>query len=161
MAIAYDLQMATAAPVGECARELCDVARSAGLLDASVTAGHLIGEGAVTGAGTWMRVGEERPPPWGCPVTEDLGFAPTVYALFRLGKSSDPSLQQDDMIRLASGLLTRIPGDAVLHFQYEVIWLLRRRGELSLNARDDLWRPHRLAAVAPPYRRATYAFAEE
>jgi hypothetical protein len=92
-------------------------------------------------------------------VAEDLGFVPTVRVAFRLGKVTDMSAQQDDMIRLVSGLLDRVPGDAVLHYEYEYIWLLRRDGELSLNERSDIWPPQRLAAVHQPYRRATYAFS--
>ncbi|WP_432215891.1 SitI3 family protein [Streptomyces hygroscopicus] len=62
---------------------------------------------------------------------------------------------------MTSGLLGRVAGDAVLHFQFEAIWLLRRGGELSLSERDDLWLPQRLAVVTQTYRRATHAFSEE
>jgi hypothetical protein len=55
------------------------------------------------------------------------------------------------MIRLVSDLLDRIPGDAVLHFQYEQIWLLRRNDELSLNERSDIWPPQRLALGTPTF----------
>ncbi|WUS42949.1 SitI3 family protein [Kitasatospora sp. NBC_01250] len=66
--------------------------------------------------------------------------------------------QQDDMVRLASGLLERVQGDAVLNFQSEVIWLLRRDGDLSLNEQEDIWPRQRLAAVSQPFRRATYTY---
>lgn len=65
------------------------------------------------------------------------------------------------MAWMASGLLGRVAGDAVLHFSFEDIWLLRRGGELSLNERGDLWPPQRLAVVNHSYRRATYAFSDE
>jgi len=48
--------------------------------------------------------------------------------------------------------------------QHEVdaarVWLVRRDGELSLNDRDDLWTPARLAAVGNrPHRRGTPTFS--
>ncbi|WP_419503923.1 SitI3 family protein [Lentzea aerocolonigenes] len=47
-----------------------------------------------------------------------------------------------------------------LHFGYEVVWLVRRGGELSLNERDDIWTPPRPAAVGSrPHRRGTPAFS--
>ena len=62
------------------------------------------------------------------------------------------------MVRLTARLLDRVDGDAVLEFQSETIWLLRRGGDLSLDEREDLWPPHRLAEITRPYRRATHAF---
>ncbi|MGG2463192.1 SitI3 family protein [Streptomyces sp. RGM 3693] len=162
MAISYSLDIAAEKTVVQVAWHLCDVARSTGTFDASVTPEALLEEGAVTGSGMWISVGEDRPMPWGHPVTLDLGFTPTASVRFRLdGRRGEPSDQQDEMIRLTSGLLGRVTGDAVLHFQFEDIWLLRRGAELSLNERDDLWPPARLAVVSQPYRRATHAFSEE
>ncbi|MDH6134732.1 hypothetical protein P3T37_004136 [Kitasatospora sp. MAA4] len=158
MAISYALDIATATPAIQVARALDTVARAVGLFHASVTPELLVGEGVVTGRGTWIRVGEKTPQPWN-PVITDLGFTPRVWVVFRFDKFSDSSGQQDDMVRLVSGLLERVTGDAVLHFDFEVVWLLRRGGELSLNERDDIWPPQRLAAVSLPYRRATYAFS--
>ncbi|WP_382465856.1 SitI3 family protein [Streptomyces noursei] len=162
MAISYSLDIAAEKTVVQVAWHLCDVARSAGAFDASVTPEVLLEEGAVTGSGMWVSVGEDRPMPWGHPVALDLGFTPTASARFRLdGRKGEPSDQQDEMIRLTSGLLGRVAGDAVLHFQFEDIWLLRRGAELSLNEREDLWLPQRLAMISQPYRRATHTFSEE
>jgi hypothetical protein len=128
LAISYGLAMATSMPVAQVARELNDAAQAVGLFDASVTPERVFGEGAVTGrGGTWIRVSEVRPQPWISVITTDLGFTPTVSVTFRLDKFRESSDQQDDMIWLVAGLLDRVPGDAVLHFEYEVIWLLRRR----------------------------------
>ena len=91
-------------------------------------------------------------------MAEDLGFSPTVDVGFRMDKFTDMSAQKDDMIRLVSTMLDRVPGDAVLHFQYEQVWLLRHNGEVTLSEEDDIWPPQRLAAVHQPYRRATHAF---
>lgn len=160
MAIAYDLEMATPLPAAQVARELTGAAQAVGLLDASVTAEQLLEDGAVTNRGTWIQVFEEKPQPWD-PVTADLGFTPTVSVTFRLDKMAEISDQQDDMIQLVSGLLDRVTGDAVLEYQSETIWLLRRGGDLSLNERDDLWPPQRLAAISQLYRRATHTFSEQ
>ncbi|KIZ14284.1 SitI3 family protein [Streptomyces natalensis] len=164
MAISYDLDMATAMSAEEVAGALCDVGRSAGLFGVAAGAELVLGDGVVTTGGTWIRVGEEKvhdwPRSWD-PVVGDLGILTTVWAFFRLGRGSSLLDQQDDMVRLVDGLLSRVGGDAVLHFQSEQIWLLRRGGELSLSDDDDLWSPHRLAAVAQPYRRASLAFSDE
>ncbi|HEY9329894.1 MAG TPA: SitI3 family protein [Streptomyces sp.] len=93
---------------------LCDVARTAGLFDESVVPDLVLGDGALTTKGTWVRVGKETSQPWN-PVIADLGFTPTVWVRFQLGRSSDYPDQQDDMVRLVSGLLDRTPGDAVLN----------------------------------------------
>ena len=103
---------------------------------------------------------ESRPRPWNAVIT-DLGFIPTVLVVFRLSKENGATPQQDDMLRLVSGLLDRVSGDAVLHLDYEHIWLLRHGGDLSLNERDDLGTPHRLAALSQRYRRTTHTFSEE
>ncbi|MFK0294754.1 SitI3 family protein [Streptomyces sp. NPDC090442] len=162
MAISYSLDIAADKTVVQVAWHLYDVARSAGGFDATVTPEALLEEGAVTASGMWISVGEDRPMPWGHPVAEDLGFTPTVSVRFRLdGRRGDTSDQQDDMIRLTSGLLGRVDGDAVLHYQFEDIWLLRRGAELSLSERDDLWIPERLAVISQPYRRSTHTFSDE
>jgi hypothetical protein len=160
MAISYSFDLAARSTTAHVACALHDVARASALLSAPVTPESLMTNGTATLAGTWLRVLEDRPKPWN-PVLADLGFTPTVSVAFRLGKDSEIPRQQDDMIRLVSGLLGSLPGDAVLHFQYETIWLLRRADGLSLNERDDLWPPQRLALMSQPYRRATYRFAAE
>ncbi len=157
MAIEYDLEIAAPLPAAPVANELLAVAETLGLFDTAVTAELLVHEGARTRLGMWIMVldvgrGQHDP------VAEDLGFSPTVDVGFRMDKFTDMSAQKDDMIRLVSTMLDRVPGDAVLHFQYEQVWLLRQNGELTLSEDDDIWPPQRLAAVHQPYRRATHAF---
>ncbi|MEU8506458.1 SitI3 family protein [Streptomyces brevispora] len=160
MSISYNFDMAVEQTASQVAHELCDIARTAGLFDESVTPELVLDDGALTTKGTWICVGEQTPQPWN-PVITDLGFTPTVWVRFQLARSSEHSDQEDDMVRLVSGLLDRTPGDAVLHFQFEVIWLLRRGSEVSLNERSDVWPPHRLAAVSQTFHRATHEFAQE
>lgn len=157
MAIAYSLELATPMPAAQVASELCDVGRDGGLFDESVTAERLL-DGVATVRRSWVRVGPCKPMHWD-PVAEDFGITGTVWAHFRMYKLEDILAEQDDMIRLVAGVLARVPGDAVLHHEFEVVWLMRRAGELTLNERDDLWRPARLAAIEPPYRRVTHTFA--
>ncbi|MFI1565565.1 SitI3 family protein [Streptomyces sp. NPDC020490] len=155
MAIEYDLDCATDLSANEVAAHLEEVGKETGVLDASVTAERLV-EGAATRRGTWITVVTPRPPqPWH-PIVIDLGFAPTVDVAFRMDKGVEVSDQQDDMIRLVAPLLRRVDGDAVLHFQFEQVWLLRRNGELSLSEEDDLWRPGRLSLMTQPYHRETH-----
>jgi hypothetical protein len=156
MAIDYNLDCATLLSVAEVATRLEDIGKAAGVFDASVTVELLMESGVNTRLGTWVRVVEERPPqPWH-PVVAELGFTPTVSVTFRTAKGVDVSDQQDDMIRLVAPLLERIDGDAVLHLQFEQIWLLRKNGELTLHEGDDLWRPQRLALMTQPCRRETH-----
>ncbi|MFF4949433.1 SitI3 family protein [Streptomyces chattanoogensis] len=162
MSVDYHLEMATAVSAAEVAGTLCEVARPLGLFGTEDLPGNVLGDGVVSATGTWIRAGERKPgPPLWDPVISDLGITPTVWVMFRLGKRHDCCDQQDDMIRLVDGLLGRVRGDAVLHFQSEQIWLLRRGDELSLSAQDDIWPPRRLAAVSRPYRRAALVFAYE
>jgi hypothetical protein len=158
MAIEFDLDLGTPLSPTQVASELCEVGRALGLFDATVTPALLLGEGATTHRRMWIQVFATDPRPWNV-VIVDLGFTPTVTVGFRESQSTDRSAQDDDMILLVSGLLDRVPGDAVLHFQSEEIWLLRRGDELSLNEQEEIWPPQRLAAMHQPYRRATHAFS--
>ncbi|MFI1097369.1 SitI3 family protein [Streptomyces sp. NPDC020917] len=160
MALAHSFSIATPLPPERIAHELKDIGAAAGLLDAAVTPESLLGEGAVTVGGTYLRVVEKRPQPWS-PLVTDLGITPSVGVAFRLAKHMDLARQEDDVVRLACGLLRRIPGDAVLQYHVETVWLLRRGDDLSLDERDDLWSPRRLGEVPAPFRRATHAFSED
>jgi hypothetical protein len=163
MAIEYDLDIATGSSVAEVAARLAEAGRASGVFDTSVTPEQLMARGtfALTRLGTTVSVlPQSVPHPWN-PVVAGLGFAPTVGVGFRMAKDAEVSDQQDDMVRLVAPLLEDIEGDAVLHFQYEVIWLLRRNGELSLNERDDIWPPRRLALMTRPFRRETHRMDSE
>jgi hypothetical protein len=158
MAIEYTLALGTPLTTAQVAGELHQAAQALGLFDATVTPELLLDDVGRSRFDTRIQVVDANPRPWNA-VIEDLGFTPTVRVEFRLDKFTDMADQKDDMIRLVSDLLDRVPGDAVLHFQYEQIWLLRRNGELSLSEQEDIWPPQRLAAVHQPYRRATHTFS--
>ncbi|WP_410667014.1 SitI3 family protein [Amycolatopsis sp. cmx-4-68] len=159
MAISYDLEVATLSSLEQVARALLDVGRPLELFDASVTPEQVSRDGAVTPLRTWVRVYERERAPWS-PLITDFGIAPTVAVGFSLYKHELIPEQQDDMVRLVSGLLSRIAGDSVLSGM-DTIWLMRRNGELTLNERDDIWSEHRLAALHQTYRRETKSFSEE
>lgn len=155
MAISFRVEFATSSSKCDVAAQLDEVGKNVGVLPPSSSPESLTGEGTTSRLGTWIRVTEDRPQPWS-PVVTELGFTPTVTVVFRLAKGVEVSDQQDDMIRVVSPLLERVAGDAVLHLDLETIWLLRRRGDLSLNERGDLWTPRRLALMSQPYRRETH-----
>ncbi|WP_405733094.1 SitI3 family protein [Streptomyces sp. NBC_00028] len=160
MAISYDLEYATESSPAEVAARLAEIGKGIGVFDATVTPELLVDPGVNTRQGSWIRVTQVRPPqPWH-PVVADLHFTPTVSAAFRMAKGVEVGDQQDDMLRLVLALLEQVDGDAVLHYQYESIWLLRKNGELSLSENDDLWRPHRVPFVTQPYKRVTHRFED-
>jgi hypothetical protein len=159
MAISYSLDIATSVPATEVARALHGVGIAAHVFSDSVAAKEILDEGATTRLGTWVKVVKAAPRPWH-PVITDLGFTPTVSVAFRLDKEGRISDQQDDMIRMTSGLLSEVSGDAVLHQELETIWLLRRDDDVTVSGQEDLWPPPRLAILGPSARRVTHTFAE-
>lgn len=156
MAISSYLEFATPMTAADIAGGAFDIARSH---DLAFTAEAVLADGATTKLGTWIRLSEAKPRPWN-PVITDFGFTPTITVVFRFATGDAMYDQDDDMIRMVSGLLGRFPGDAVLT-DYDDIWLLRRGGELSISDREDIWPSHRLAILPEPYRRDSLAFAEE
>ena len=86
---------------------------------------------------------------------------PTVHVGFRLDKFADLGHQQDEMVGLVVDVLAADAGDAVLHFQLETIWLLRRGSELLVHADDDLWPAHRLALVPGATGRRVMSYPED
>lgn len=82
-------------------------------------------------------------------VVDELGLKPRSVVRFLLSKHGDLDAQQLILLRLAMHLLSAVPGDAVLLFYGEEVWLQRREGQLILNS--QLWDEDRLAVVAEPY----------
>lgn len=158
MAISYSLDLVTPVTVLEVAQKLHEVGQSLRLFDVSVSTDALLGDGVRTAYETWIKVVSTKPVPWGDPLIAGRVFTPKVSVAFRIGKESDISGQQDDMVRLASALLSQVPGDAVLHLDYEDVWLVRQGDHLSLSERSDLWPAHRLTAFSLPYRRQSHEF---
>jgi hypothetical protein len=111
-------------------------------------------KGTLRGGGWFdIDVADYDPPD---PVETGFGFAPTIEVYFGLSKAGDFEAQETDVLKLALGVLARIPGDALLHFEHDDVWLLRRGGRLTVN--DSLWKPNQLALLSQPYERAQLAF---
>ncbi len=159
MALSYDLDLATSSSPEQVARAVLDVGRPSGLFQGAATPEQLSTDGAVTPLKTWVRVYERTAAPWS-PLVTDFGITPTVAVGFGIYKHERIPEQQDDLVRVATGLLDRVTGDAMLSGM-DTIWLIRRDGELILNDRADIWPEHRLATVRLPYRRKALAFSED
>ncbi|WP_405004777.1 SitI3 family protein [Kitasatospora purpeofusca] len=158
MALSYNFQIATLLTVPEVGRRILEAARGLGVLAPAESVGRLLGDGAVTVRGTWIRAVPAGRLPWGDPLIGGAAFVPTVSVAFRLDKVADISDQQDDMVRVVGGVLSAVPGDAALHLDFEDVWLVRLGGELTLSERSDVWPPGRLASVVLPFGRRTHEF---
>ena len=164
MAIGYTLEIDTSWSAAAVAAEVLALGRAAGIVSGSDGADALPAD-LETRSGTWVRVqpDAEKPEPWASwdPVATTFGLRSTVSISFRLGKSDDLVPQDDDVIRLVTKLLDRVPGDLILWIpESDLVWLLRRGHQLVLSDQDDLWPPHRLNLVTQPYRRVPLAFDE-
>jgi hypothetical protein len=58
-------------------------------------------------------------------------------------------------MRLVSAVLKETEGDVVLTFEGEIVWLLRKGGQLVISNRDGFWTPEATALLPQPYERAT------
>lgn len=72
---------------------------------------------------------------------------------FRLDKFADLEAQRDEMVRISVAVLALGDGDAMLHWETELVWLERRDGLVAVSTRDVLWPPERLALVPGAVRR--------
>ncbi|CAM3658161.1 SitI3 family protein [Kibdelosporangium persicum] len=107
----------------------------------------------------WLRSGayfdvdaaEYDPPD---PVEQSFGFPPTVEIYFGLKKVADFDAQETDVLRVSLGVLDRIPGDALVHYQHELVWLLRKNGQLTINDDPEMWPPGQRALITQPYEAA-------
>ncbi|MBP0448042.1 hypothetical protein J5Y04_00565 [Kitasatospora sp. RG8] len=157
MALDFDLELTAPVTAGQLAAAVW--AAAGPLLPAGrFTPGDLLTDGVLTVRETWLKVVESQPVAYWQPTLDCVPFTATARLALRLGKFTDLSAQQDDMTGLAAAVLALVPAeaDAALHFQSEVVWLVRRGGLLSLSERSDLWPPHRLAAFPGPYARAAH-----
>lgn len=106
------------------------------------------------GSTVWLRGGgyfevdaaEYDPPD---PVEDQFGFAPTVEVYFEIKKFADFDTQEIDVLRVSLGVLDRVPGDALLNYQFVELWMLRKNGTLTIN--DGLWKPEYRALIKQPY----------
>jgi hypothetical protein len=156
----YYLELTEAAtPIDRLARDLHAVTVAAGLVadDAppETFTDHVVPlpSGVMVDVSTPLRRGPDQ-------FTTDFGLERAARVELQVDGSRDFAPQLHDVLAVTAGVLDRVPGDAVLHFEYDVVWLLRRDGRLYLNQDDDLWRPDRVALITPPYERAPLAFSD-
>jgi hypothetical protein len=124
-------------------------------VSAGIVTEHDATGGSMRGGGWFSVDAAEYDPP--DPVENEFGFAPTVEVVFGLSKAGDFDSQETDVLRLVLGVLNRIPGDALFHYQYSEVWLHRLGGRLTVN--DSLWKPQRLTLLPQPYERRSMAFS--
>ncbi|MCH8296167.1 hypothetical protein IH992_34240 [Candidatus Poribacteria bacterium] len=87
-----------------------------------------------------------------CYIAADLGIETSMLILFHLDPFEDREIQKHILLQVTIELLREVKGDTVLLFNGEVVWLLRKAGELILNSSKDLWRPDFLFLVTLPYK---------
>jgi hypothetical protein len=92
------------------------------------------------------------------PFVADFGMARAATVDFTFDSSGDFDLQVDELLELLVGLLAVVPGDAVLHYEFAEVWLVRRAGAFVLSDDDEIWPPERLARIDVPYDRSHLAF---
>lgn len=159
----YQLELAAPATgVDDVARALRDVAVSAGVVAEDFDPARLV-DGVVTlGSGLWVDVSPLDDDDLDDPdqFAVDFGLQRTVSVGLQIDSAKDPGPQMQDMLTLVLDLLDRVPGDAVLHYEYSEVWLLRRDGRLVVSDSDDVWHPEYLARVPQPYERARLVFSD-
>jgi hypothetical protein len=80
-----------------------------------------------------------------------FGFVPATWLHFRLGPG-DVGPQLDEMATIVAAALAAAEGDALLHADFEEVWLLRRGGELVVSDDEGRWPAGRLEGF-PPFTR--------
>lgn len=162
MAIDFHYNLGSPATADRVAATVLDLGGPQRVVPAGTTTDDLLGDGTTLRAGAWCRVTTPRPRSWPSPLESDFGVDTACWVTFRLVPSNGSTVwQQDEMVWLVAGLLAHLAGDAALHFQYEVLWLLRKEGRLVVNERDDIWTPERLALLPQPYERAALRFTDD
>lgn len=160
MAISFSLDWGPPVTGEQLAAEFIALGRQGDLLPPDRSVDDLKGDGVLLRGGTWCRAGaaEPREEPWPDPLEEAFGIRRDSWAVFREQGDQDRQHLRDEMAWLVAGLLVRLPGDAALHFQYEVLWLVRREGRLQVSDRDDIWPERRLAMLPQPFERVPLRF---
>jgi hypothetical protein len=92
------------------------------------------------------------------PFIADFGMRRAATADLQIDTQADLGPQYDELLQLVFGLLAAVPGDAVLHYAWAEVWLVRQSGHLILNENGGMWPPDRLARTPIPYNRALLAF---
>jgi hypothetical protein len=147
-----------AGPLDRLAATLREVASRLGLLAAAVDTPDPADTTLTLTSGLWVSVA--APFVSGVdPFVADFGMRRAATTDLQIDPTRDLAAQYDELLQVAFGLLAAVPGDAVLHYEYAEVWLVRRSGHLVLNEHGGMWPPDRLARIPTPYESAPLAFA--
>lgn len=101
----------------------------------------------------WFSVGPVSTTTWRLrnkpALAEDNGVDARIGIEFQL-IAEESEEAKPVMIRLVSAVLSRVPGDALLHNIADKIELLRQDGRLRLNRDSTLWSPDRQRLLPAP-----------
>jgi hypothetical protein len=162
MATNFNLDLGSPATAEQLAATVVRLAVARAVAPEGTTATELLGDGIVTRNHLRCRAGRQKPSssPWPRPIEESFGVVGACWLVFTLdpGRGS-VTVQQDEVVWLTSAVLAHLPGDAVLHWESELAWLVRKDGETVVNDREDIWTPERLAMLPGSYRRSRLRFA--
>lgn len=133
----------------EVAHAVRDIAVSADLVE-DFDPARLLNGMVTLHSGLWVDVSAVDQPDH---AVADLGVEPSVSVWLQVNGTISCDPQRRALLTVALGLLDRVPGNAVLHFEYAEVHFVRRAGRLLLSNRDDVWRQRYLAMVRHPYER--------
>ncbi|HEV7761256.1 MAG TPA: SitI3 family protein [Acidimicrobiales bacterium] len=158
MATMYHLELTDeATPLGRLAETVRATSTRLGLLARVAEAPEPAAADVILTSG--LTVDVDRPFVTGeDPLVAAFGMARAATVDFTFDSREDPDRQFDELLRLVFGLLEAVPGDAVLHYEYAEVWLVRRGGLLVLNDDDVMWPPEELPRIDAPYQRSHLAF---
>jgi hypothetical protein len=162
MTISHDLYLDSSRPVDDVASRVWRFVQEQELLAPDATFESLTGDSARLRNGSWVGVypfvvNPNRPPH---AIPHDLHIAANAHIYFREDDFEDRQRQKDDMVRITLDLLRQLPGDAVLERELEVIWLLRRGGDLFLGDEPKFWTPERRQWISESYQWMPKAFPQ-
>jgi hypothetical protein len=156
----YYLELTAAAgPIDRLADSLRGVLAGAGLIAENVSATTLVKSAVWLESGLVVDVGArlQRGPDQ---FTEDFGIERAMGVTFQVAGTLAFAPQIEDILVTTAGVLERVHGDALMHFEYDCVWLLRSAGRLYLSDDDDLWHPERLLLIDQPFERKALAFSD-
>jgi hypothetical protein len=92
-------------------------------------------------------------------VRTDFGVDSEAVVTLWVDRRAERDAQEAHVATIATGLVERIPDDLVLHRDYEVVYLVRRDGEVVVSEADSWW-VDLIALVPPPYEKKQLTFTD-
>ncbi|OLF13966.1 hypothetical protein BLA60_01955 [Actinophytocola xinjiangensis] len=148
MAIEYGFELGEPATVDRVVGTLARTATAFGMSEPDDVG--FGGPGTELRGGMLVSVAGSTPAPLPDPVERTFGIVGVLDVLFRFDRDSDSTAQRLDMMRLVVAVLADVPGDAVLEFAGEIVWLVRQGGLLRITSAEGYWTPE-LRALLPAH----------